>query len=396
MFNKNKSTALMVFLFFSFSTITITGNYLPVYFRDIGLPTSQIGLLLAVGPLAAILTQPLWGFMSDRLRSTKKTLIVCIAGAITVSIVLFQVQSFLAFVVVMFLFFCFLSPINPLAESLALKTATEEGRTFGSIRMWGAFGFGVTALISGYIFAVIGIQNILYPFLFFCFFTFLLSLKISDIKTTSKKQVTLMDAVKLGADPKLFGFLLLAMFISITHRTNDNYLGIHIVQLGGKESLIGLATFIGIMVEVIILATSWLWFRKFHEFFFIGLSGLIYAFRWFLMSVITTPEMILFLQLFHGIAFGLFYLAAFQYVTKILPKELQATGHVFFITIVFGLSGMIGSLAGGSIIEYFNSFVLYRVLGYSALVGTISIYLYYIFLDNQENKLVSKPSNIGS
>ncbi len=374
----------MIFLFFSFSTTTIIGNYLPVYFRDIGLPTSQIGLILAIGPLAAILTQPFWGFMSDRWRSTKKVLIMCLIGSIVISMVLFQVQSFIAFVIFMFLFFCFLSPLNPLGESLALKTATEEGRTFGSIRLWGAFGFGLTALISGYLFAIIGIQNILYPFLFFGFFTFLISLKITDVQT-SKKQVTLMDAVKMGMDPKLSVFLLIAVFISVTHRTNDNYLGIHIVELGGQESLIGLATFIGIMVEVLFLATSWLWFRKLHEFIFIGLSGLLYALRWFLMSVITTPEMILYLQLLHGVSFGLFYLAAFQYVTKILPKELQATGHVFFITIVFGLAGMIGSLAGGAIIEYFNSFVLYRILAYSALLGSLFIYFYYTLIIKKQD-----------
>jgi predicted MFS family arabinose efflux permease len=71
-----------------------------------------------------------------------------------------------------------------------------------------------------------------------------------------------------------------------------------------------------------------------------------------------------------------FYLSAFQYVTKILPENLLATGHVFFLTVIFGVGGLLGSLAGGMIIEQLGMANLYLCMGIVAAIGTTSFIVY--------------------
>src|SRR5690625_5520445 len=88
---------------------------------------------------------------------------------------------------------------------------------------------------------------------------------------------------------------------------------------------------------------------------------------------------LIYLQGLHGLTFGIFYLAAFDYITLIIPKLLQSTGHLVFSAVFFGVSGIIGSLVGGRLIDSFGGGTLYFAMGCIALFGTICLTLYHIF-----------------
>ena len=58
--------------------------FLSAYYKRIGLSFTQIGVLLAIGPIFAIFIQPLWAMLSDRTGRRKLLLILlalCTAGA---------------------------------------------------------------------------------------------------------------------------------------------------------------------------------------------------------------------------------------------------------------------------------------------------------------------------
>lgn len=48
------------------------------------------------------------------------------------------------------------------------------------------------------------------------------------------------------------------------------------------------------------------------------------------------------------------FLGALEYLYKVIPEELQATGHMVFVGISFGITGIIGSSVGGIIFENFG------------------------------------------
>ncbi|WP_269431652.1 MFS transporter [Bacillus sp. JCM 19034] len=84
---------LMAYLFFIHSTMTIIVGYIPVYFQGEGLSNSEVGLLMAIGPIATIIAQPFWGYMSDKYKSIKRMLLIAISGVI-LSAFLFLFISF--------------------------------------------------------------------------------------------------------------------------------------------------------------------------------------------------------------------------------------------------------------------------------------------------------------
>jgi MFS transporter, PPP family, 3-phenylpropionic acid transporter len=374
---------LRTFLFFYHSSVTLIISYLPIYFKDKGLSGSEIGWLLAIGPFAAIFAQPFWGYMTDKYKTVKRFILICIGFLIMSSFFMFYVDSFFYLMLSAALFYSFMSPIMALGDSLSQKTAAYFKIPFGSIRTWGSLGFATTALVGGQLLGYFGISaiSIIYP-IYACI-ALLIGFKISDVKADSKP-VKITDTKKLLDNFRLMIFFFLIIFITITHRTSDTYIGLYIDELGGSESLIGWGWFIAVVSEAVIFATSGLWFKKFQEITFIIIAGLLYTIRWFLFSIADGPMFIISIQFLHGMTFAVFYLSAFQYVTKLVPKELIGTGHLLFVSIYFGVSGIIGALAGGRVLEQSGGATLYYYLGYLSLIGTIGLIIYKIILDKYE------------
>lgn len=384
---------LCAFLFFFHSSVTLIISYLPVYFaQEKGLSGTEIGWLLAIGPFAAIFSQPFWGYMSDKYKTVKYIMIICMASVLICSYFLFQMNVLTALLIASFFLFAFMSPVGALGDSLVQKTAVQQKVSFGRIRMWGSLGFACTALIGGQILDFIGIENLSYVYLVYASIAFFVCLIISDVKINNKP-VTVINALELRKNIPFMMFLLVIILITISHRANDSFLGLYITELGGTEKQIGWAWFIAVTTEAIVFATSAIWFRRYHPLTFIFISGVIYSIRWILLSFVSTAEMLLALQFLHGINFGLFYLVAFQYVTRLVPEELQATGHLLLISVFFGLSGIIGSIAGGAILEHAGGSILYLTMGGLALLGSLFVIIYKLYITRDKQKALEESKH---
>ena len=365
-------------LFFFHASMTIIISYMPVYFQYLGLSGSEIGILLAVGPAAAILAQPFWGFISDKYKTVKRIMLLCLSVALAVAFIVFQLTEFIILVPVMFLFFSFQSPAGGLGESLGQKVSVEHGVSFGSIRMWGSLGFATSSLAGGFILTHIGIWNIYYVYATMMIIALTLTFFAPDSRP-SKKPVYLTGAVKLLRNKKLVMFLLFIFTISLTHRMNDSFIGLFVVELGGNESFIGMVWFVGVFAEAMVFMLSAYWMHRFHPLTNISIAAFLYTLRWLLMFLINDPFPLLFIQVLHGLTFGIFYLTAFQFVTRLLPEEFESTGHLLFISVFFGISGVVGSVAGGQIINAYDVQSLYLVMSVLAAIGLFSSFLYRFY-----------------
>ncbi len=370
------STFQMKGFLYSYHSIGILmTSYLPLFFFHQGLTNAQIGLMLSIGPIAALLAEPLSGYISDRLKTNKKVIIASLLGLLIFSQVLFQMNTFLLFTMIYFIMTFFMSPIGALSDSLAQKTANQHSVTFGSIRLWGSLGFAVTALIAGQWFTTFGIEQLKWVLLLFAGIAVLLSFLLSDVKVTDK-DASNGDFLELVKNHQFLYFLLVVIFVTIAHRSNDSFISLYFKELGANESIVGWAWFIGVGAEVLMFALSPLWFGKLHELTLIAIAAGLYVVRFFLMGFIQDPMLLLFVQPTHGIAFAMFYQSAFQYVTRIVKPEVQSTGHVLLVTVFFGISGIIGGVLGGNIMENFSGSHLYYLLSISSFIGLIGVFAY--------------------
>ncbi|QDP39027.1 MFS transporter [Radiobacillus deserti] len=386
MANQESLVPLKSLLFCFHASNTIIVSFLPLYLQFKGLSGTEIGLVLAIGPLASIFAQPFWGYMSDKYRTVKRILMICLIGLLVSSVIFFQMNSLIAILGMAAIFYFFISPIGALGDSLAQRRADALGKSFGTIRTWGSIGFAISSLVVGEILARTGIQYMIWPYLFFGLACLAMCFTLVDVPTKSQKSIQLKDVKLLIQNPPFIIFLFLVMFITITHRTSDSFIGIYIAQLGGGEGLIGISWFLGVASEALVFALAGFWFRKFPPLIFIIIAGLLYSVRWYMYAVFDDPALIVAFQFLHGLTFGVFYLSAFQYVTRLIPENLQATGHLVFVSVFFGLSGIIGSLGGGALIDSAGGGFLYGCMGTLAFIGAILLLIYHVLPFGKETK----------
>ncbi|WP_019378778.1 MFS transporter [Virgibacillus halodenitrificans] len=384
MTNSNSLTPLKMLLFCFHATNTIILSYLPLYLKYKGLNGTEIGWVLAIGPLASIFAQPFWGYLSDKYKTVKRIIQLCICGLLVFSVIFFQMETLVGILLMGAVFYFFVTPIGALGDSLAQRRADDMKISFGTIRMWGSVGFAVSSLVIGEVLTRVGIQYMIIPFLCFGFLAFLVTFRLTDVKVESDP-IRIQDVIVLVKNKPFIIFLFCMIFITISHRANDSFIGLYIAQLGGSEGLVGVAWFVGVLTEALVFATAGFWFRKYHSLIFVIIAGILYTIRWFFYAAATDPAYIIALQFLHGLTFGIFYTAAFDYVTRLIPRLLQSTGHLVFFATFFGVSGIVGSLVGGVVMDSFGGNTLYYGLGFMALAGTISLSIYHIFSYNKVN-----------
>ncbi|SER27944.1 MFS transporter, PPP family, 3-phenylpropionic acid transporter [Gracilibacillus ureilyticus] len=378
MAKEGSTIPLKMLLFYFHAANTVIVSFLPLYLQFRGLTGTEIGWVMAIGPLISIFSQPFWGYMSDKYQTVKRILMICLIGLLISSTFFLQMATLPLLLTLGATYHFFAAPIGALGDSLAQRRADQLGISFGTIRTWGSIGFAASSLIIGQILEIIGIELMVWPYLVLAVAAFLSSTRLVDVKVETRP-VQFNDIGLLMKKKPFLIFLGLIVLITITHRANDSFMGIYIAQLGGSEQLVGFAWFAGVASEAIVYATAGKWFRKFHPLIFIIGAGVLYSIRWFLYASFEDPVLIVALQFLHGLTFGIFYLTAFQYVTRIIPKLLQSTGHLVFVSVFFGISGIIGSLAGGMIMDNFGGDTLYFIMGISSAAGALFILLYHIF-----------------
>ena len=356
------------FLFLVGAMNTFVVSYFPLYFKHVGLTTSEIGMFLALGTFVGLFGQPFWGLLSDKYKTVKKIVNVVIFGSVLGLVWIFQLSHIGWIFVAGSFFYLFYNALFPLSENLTKRLADQNGVSFGSIRSWAAVGFALISLLSGFLFAKIGIQYLAFPMIFLGVITFLLSLRLTDAKTGTKK----MDFKQMGGffkNPTLLLFFFLVSFISLTHRMNDSFISLYLFDIGGDETLVGWLWFMAVASEAIMFFTATLWFRPQKPIHYIILAGFLYMGRWIVIGFISNPLHLVMVQVLHGVCYAIFFMGAIEYLYKRLPIEMQATGHMVFMLIVFGITGIIGSLAGGFIFDAYGGATLYFIMAAFTFIG---------------------------
>jgi len=366
------------FNYFYYAVMAIFVSYLPVVFAHKGISPAEIGLLLGLGPIISIVAPPLWGYLSDRWQNTKKVLLLVLGGTVLFGAILFASSAFwLLFLLVMISFF-FLSPIGPLTESLNYRLAEVRGVSYGTIRLFGSIGYGTTALAVGFAAQQWGMGTIPYLYLGYGVLALLLCLLLVNERPLERRKIVLRELVQFITYKPTLWFLLIVLLLSIPHRTNDNFLGVYIQQLGGSTGLVGQAWFYATMSEAVCFGLAFFWLRKGKELELLLIAAAFYVLRYLLCAWLAEPHWIAWLQWFHGLTFAIFYSAAIQYLYRIAPEQWKATSQTVFAAIFFGLSGMIGSVLGGWLLSIFGGMVLYIVMalisfaGFSLILLTLS------------------------
>lgn len=362
--------SLRAYNFFYFSLLSIFISFLPVYLTHRNVSPGEIGMMIGVGSFVGILSQPFWGMVSDRYKTIKRIILLTLGASIAVGMLLFTTMHFsLLFLLVAAMYF-FLLPTDPLTESLNYRIAEQRGISFGSIRTFGAVGYATASLFIGWTVDQLGMDRLAWLFLGYGLLAFACALVVADAPASSKA-LSLQELKQFFLYPKTLRFFLLVLIAATPHRTNDSFLGVFVQSLGGSTGAVGQAWFLAAISEVAFFALSARILQRWSEIKLIGWATALYTIRYLLCALAPSAEWVVYLQLTQGVTFVIFYTATIQYLYRIIPEEWKATGQTVLAVLFFGISGIIGSIAGGWVFQQFGGAALYMAMAAFSLVACI-------------------------
>ncbi len=362
----------ILFYAISFMPPAIFNSFFPVYLSNKGYNQTDIGTLLAIGPLIILVAQPLWGITSDRARYKNDILFIITMGT-ALSVLLYNFSaSFSYLIAVTVIFTTFYSGIIPIGDTIILESLERTQFSFGPIRMAGTIGYAVMAIIAGFI-AQKNINSIFFLYAIIVAVSLIFTIRMPKVKGYLKQAKEKVSIMSLFRDKKLVIFLIFNLIISITFCFYSNFFPLYYIQSGADNVLLGLATFICSMSEIPFLIFADRILKKIGTHNALIGSAIVSVLRWILLFFITNPYINLAMQMLHGLTFIVFNYSMVTYINKESPKEFKATAQVIYTLTVMGIARALSGVLGGYLS---NRFGIRQIFLLNTFVTIIAIVLF--------------------
>lgn len=364
----------LLFYIFIYAGNAVYGTFLPVYFQHIGFDPVRIGTLLSLGPLVAILAQPVWGALGDRARTKNSILLLLLAGS-GIAALLYPLSTVFIYLLVMICLFTFFqTSIFAIGDTITLEVLDRHKlASFGLIRMGGTFGFAAMSLVFGAI-AQQRIGSLFYVYALLTVCCILAVLKFPVI-AGHQAQGSQMSPRVLFRDRQLMLYLGFSFVLQVTLGFYYAFYPMYFAGLGGDSLLLGWSMVISSLSEVPFLLYANKLFARFKISTILFVAAGASILRWALYAVIDSPYWVLPVQALHGFIFIVLTVTMAYYINKHVPKELKASGQTLHGLLTLGAARIIGSFAGGFATQQLGIRTVFMYNSVLALLSTIGFAL---------------------
>lgn len=370
--------------FFINGILVIFAAYFPLYFQDYGMNKTEIGGLMALGPLISLVAHPFWGYWTNRRQSAKPVLIALLIGLLISGHFLLSVDKDQMLYFTLIIFYFFLTPLLTQSHTVTLDISLDSNQEFRNYRIYGSLGWTVTALIVS---PFVGISDPLGLSIAFGLVT-LIALGITVLLPAQKRKENRISWPSYreflgGLQNKYFvAVLILGLLVAVPNAINSMFMPLYMIDLGGTPRYVGLAVFLSTLLEV----ATFVLIRKFLKRKLTYLLGcltivsLIFTLRWQLMSMVTHPLQIVFIQLLHSVAFGGFFYVGTEVTNILLPRPYHSAGQAIYVIGWSGLAGIAAGPLGGWMFQNFGAITLYKTNVTLTLCGALGFALMWYHL----------------
>jgi MFS transporter, PPP family, 3-phenylpropionic acid transporter len=368
----NKSLlSLRAFYLFTGLSGGLLAPYLSLLLEHDHFQNVQIGLIMAIGTAVQIVVQPLWGYVVDRYQVTRFALAMsCFVPGLVA--VVFDVKWLWLVVFVNSISNLFSAPQAPIADTFAVTYGRQWGVSYGSIRLFGSIGAALGGFLCGHYLTIFPITTLFIPYTILALLGAAVAIQFPKLGTDSvvARSVNFRSAMfPLLRDKAFLCFLTGGFLVTQTLTAFNTYFAEIFQKMGGSTSNTGIAFLLasGTNVPAMMLGRRIIE-RIGHERTMV-IASIAYIIRWSVEALVPNPWVAVLIQVFQGISFGLYYVAAVDYVSKTASKELQATAQSIFGMICGGLAGIVGNLLNGWLLTRGGGPLMYWSCTVSSVLG---------------------------
>lgn len=359
--------------------------FLAPFYRQMGLSTTEIGILIAIGPITYVCVQPLWAYLSDK-TGRRKSILLGISACAGITILGFlTAKNFLTLLFFCILFYSFQTAMMPLCDALVTDQCIKEEVEFSKVRMGGTVGYAIVALILGLVIN----NNIRWMFpittVSCAVFFYTISFLPKDEKA-APAQKNVKSNEKSGSiftTNRIFAVLFIAFIMQIALAINGSFMPVMLADLGQGQNVIGLSNFISAMSEVPILIIINKLLKKYDTIKLMIFATVIMSLRLLLVSTGTVPIM-LFTQLFNGITYMIISFSCITFVRESAAEGKMSQAQSTLAIVQSGLGATLGNILGGALSDAFGIADVLRLTSITLLAVIVIFALVYKMIFKEE------------
>jgi PPP family 3-phenylpropionic acid transporter len=359
-----------------YAAFGVASPFWPRFFEQRGVAAAELGLLLAMGTAARLVSGPIASGIADRFGARVRTLAICIGLSALFALSLLRADGFLLLLAVSLGQAAVLAPVTTLADALASRHGAKAARPgnggfeYGWVRGAGSAAFVVGTLIAGQVVSVTGLASavLLHAGLLLAA-ALVTSLSIKDGSEPAERveeTATFSDFRLLLRLPLFRRLLLVAALVLGSHAMHDAFAVIRWNAAGIGPGLASVLWSLSVASEV---AVFWLigprLLARMGPARAAAIAAAAGVLRWIVMAISTDPLALAVVQPLHGLTFALLHLACMRLLVQIVPARLAATGQAIYAFAAASASGLM-TLAAGVLYAHFGAHAFFAMAGLCA------------------------------
>jgi PPP family 3-phenylpropionic acid transporter len=354
--------------------------YAPLWFRDLGLSALAIGSIASLQSWTRVFAPYSWAWLADhsdrRADLMRVAGVLCVVSALALALAgRWGVTAVTRCVALLFIANGAVIPWmeSSLAHHLNLAAGGAGGR-YGRARVWGSIGFMAAALLFGALLHGFGIAA--WPWLVLLLWG-LLAVSLWHLPLTSDP--VHHDAVPVGAlavlrRPEVAWLFVGIFFTVLAHVSLYAFFSLFAASFGISETAIGTLWSVGVLVEIGFFWTQGHWFERLSMHNWLLLAAGVSALRFAAMAAFGNWMVVLVLtQMTHAVTFAAQHAACITLVSRYFPGPLRGRGQALYTTLGYGLSGVVGGVAGGALIERWGYPAVFWASSVAALLSALCL-----------------------
>ena len=356
------------------------GNYQTVYLQSRGYTATTIGLINAVLSAVTIMATPVWGMISDRIRSIRRVfLLTLIVGSVLFAfipaIIGLPVLSAPLMLVYLSLVYFFRNPANAMMDNWLVRYSNQKGVDYGSIRSFGSLGYAICGVLIAGAVSSFGTAWTFPVCSAMMALVVAMSLRTDDAKpvapATGAPAREAFNPLTLFKNYYFTTFLAFSLLLYIVINSAAAFLPYLLEEVGVSSIRYGLITAYMATLEIPMLLAARPLRRRAPLFALCIASGFCYAAACLLLGTCAhSLGMIVAIETLSGVGSGLLIASAANYIYTLTPENLKATGQSIYVAAT-ALSGIAGNLIGGAVVDALSAPLLYCIMGVTGLISAL-------------------------
>jgi MFS transporter, PPP family, 3-phenylpropionic acid transporter len=356
----------LALLFAALSVSTgIFSPYFPLWLESVGLPPSQIAIVLGAPMFLRVLATPVLSSLADRASDRATVLGLVVPASLALSLGFFLAPHY-GLLLLVSLGLAVVWPVQTtLADSIALSGVRRFGADYSRMRVWGSISFLLANFGGGVVIAGSGAGAVPLIFslsLLACLFVSFLVPRVGAPRAHPAHE----PAKPLTRQRRLVLFLTATGLLHASHGFLWAFASIYWKSLGIEDTVIGALWAFSVVAETALFFAYPRWLAHLGAIRLAGVAGVAGVIRWCLFPLIWPLGWgiagFFAVQALHALSTGLLILAIQKMIAENVPEsQTGAAQGLHFFTSGFGMAA--ATVASGPL------YAAYGADGFLAMAG---------------------------